>query len=175
MQETHFISAVNCRVQENAFAVFSAYGNRNSAVVSLLVGHSLDADLNVVFAGDGDRLIVADVAIKSFKYRVAPVYTPISLVRELPFFQRLAPFLNDPKRLVLVDDWNGILDPKIDKVGWGVSRLGRCESSLIDLMARLGREMWTWLDSSPSARVGSYLDEVLDDLTVISLVVPRST
>ena len=24
-----------------------------------------------------------------------------------------------------------------------------------------GREMWTWLDSSPSAKIGSYLDRVL--------------
>ena len=47
-----------------------------------------------------------------------------------------------------------------------------CESSLIDYMARhdlvnrfrldhSGRETWMWLDSSPSAWVGSYLDRVL--------------
>ena len=69
-------------------------------------------------------------------------------------------------------DWNAILDTKIDKVGRGVSRLGMCESSLINLIARHdlvdrfrldhpGREMWTWLDSLPSALVGSYLDSVL--------------
>ena len=50
-------------------------------------------------------------------------------------------------------DWNAILDPKIDKVGRGTSRLGRCESSFVDIMAchdlidrfRLdhpGRKMW---------------------------------
>ena len=38
-----------------------------------------------------------------------------------------------------------------------------------------GREMWTWLDSSPSAKVGSYLDRLLEELISISLVVPRST
>ena len=47
VKDTHFICAVDCRVQENDFNVFSAYG------VSLLVGRSLDADVNVVFAGDG--------------------------------------------------------------------------------------------------------------------------
>ena len=47
----------------------------------------------------------------------------------------MAPFLDDTKRLVLMGDWNVILDPKIDKVGRGVSRLGRCENSLVDLMA----------------------------------------
>ena len=83
-------------------------------------------------------------------------------------------------------DWNAILDPKIDKVGWGDSGLGRCESSLVGLVAsydlvdkfRLdhpGKEMWTWLDSSPSAKVGSYLDRVLEELIATSFVVPRST
>ena len=35
-------------------------------LVSLLVGHSLDANANLVFAGDGGRLVVADVAVSSF-------------------------------------------------------------------------------------------------------------
>ena len=53
-----------------------------------------------------------------------------------------------------------------------IPRLGRSESSLAGVMTshnlvdrfRLdhpGREMWTWLDSSPSAKVGSYWDRVL--------------
>ena len=104
----------------------------------------------------------------------------------VPFFRRLEPFLDDRKRLVLMGDWNAILDPKIDKVGRGSSRLGRCESSLVGLLTRHDlvdrfrldqprREIWTWLDSSPSAKVASYLDRVLDELTLILLVVPRST
>ena len=60
-------------MQENNFDVFSAYGSRNSVGVSLLVGRSLDAD---VFAGDGDRLVVADVAVKSFEFRLVVVYAP---------------------------------------------------------------------------------------------------
>ena len=61
---------------------------------------------------------------------------------------------------------------KIDKVGWEAIGWGRCESSLVGLVARHdlvdrlrldhpGKEMWTWLDSSPSAKEGSYLDRVL--------------
>ena len=57
-------------------------------------------------------------------------------------------------------------------MGRGASRLGRCDSSLAGLMTHQNlvdrfrldhprREMWTWLDSSPSAKVGSYLDKVL--------------
>ncbi len=36
----------------------------------MLVGRSLDADVDVVLAGDGGRLVVADVAVKSFKFRL---------------------------------------------------------------------------------------------------------
>ena len=39
-----------------------------------------------------------------------------------------------------------------------------------------GQEMWTWLDKSPFAKVGSYLDRVLiKELRAILLVIPRST
>ena len=115
---------------------------------------------------------MADVAVKSFKFRLVAVYAPNIVVERVSFFRRLAPFLDDTKRLVLMGDWNAILDPKIDKFGRGARRVGRCESSLAGLMTRHdlvdrfrldhpGREMWTWLDSSPSAKVGSYLDRVL--------------
>ena len=162
VQETHFTCG--------DFNVFSAYGSRTSAGVSLLIGRSLDVD--VVFAGDGDRLVVADVAVKSFKFRLVAVYAFSIAAERVSFFRRLAPFLDDTKRLVLMGDWNAILDPKIDKVVRGASRSGRCESSLVGFMTRRdlvdrfrldhpGREMWTWLDSSPSAKVDSYLDRVL--------------
>ena len=186
VQETHFTCGADACVLESDLNVFSAYGSRTSFGVSLLVGRSLNVDVNVVFAGDGGRLVVADVAVKSFKFRLVAVYAPNIIAERVSFFRQLAPFLDDRKRLVLMGDWNAILDSKIDKVGRGASKLGRCESSLFGLMTRHdlvdrfrldhpGREMWTWLDSSPSAKVGTYFDRMLDELTLISLVVPRST
>ena len=185
MQETHFICTADYRVLENDFNVFSAYGSRSSAGVSLLVGRSLDADVNVVFAGDRGRLVVADVAVKSFEFWLVMVYAPNIAVERVSLFRRLALFLDDSKRLVLMGDWNVILDLEIDKVGRGASRLGRCETSLVDFMARhdlvyrfrldhQGREM-TWLNNSPSAKVSSNLDRVLEELIAISLVVRCST
>ena len=100
VQETHFICAADCRILENDFNVFSAYGSRSSTEVYLLVGHSLDADVNVVFAGDKGQLVVADVAVKSFKFRLVPVYAPNIAVERASFFRRLASFLDSSKRLV---------------------------------------------------------------------------
>ena len=158
VQGTHFPCNADCRVLENDFNVFSAYGSHVSAGFS--------------FAGDGGWLVVADVAVKSFKFRLVAVHASNIAEESVSFFRRLAPFQDDTKRLVLMGDWNAILDPKIDKVGRGASRAGRCESSLVGFVTshglvdrfRLdhpGREMWTWLDNSPSAKVGSYLDRVL--------------
>ena len=126
----------NCRVLESDFNVFLGYGSRTSAGVSLLVGRSLDADVDVVFAGDGGRLVVADVAVKSFKFRLVAVYASNIAAERVSFFRRLAPFLDNTKWLVLMGDWNAILDPKIDKVGRGARRFGRCESSLVGFMTR---------------------------------------
>ena len=179
VQETHFICDADCWVLERDFVVFSAYGRCSGAGVSLLVGCSLNADVNIVFAGDGGWLVVANVAIKSFEFRMIAVYAYNIVVERASFYRWLLPFFNNRKQLDLVGDWNAILHPKIDQIL-------RCESSLIGLKAwhdlvnsfhldHPQREMWMWLDSSPSTWVGSYLDSVLEELTVISLVIPCST
>ena len=98
VQETHFTCDADCRVLENDFDVFSAYGSCISAGVSLLVGHSLDADVDV-FVGDGGRLVVADVAVKSFKFRLVAVYASNIAAERISFFRRLAPFLDDTTSL----------------------------------------------------------------------------
>ena len=59
VQETHLICNADCYVLESDFDIFSAYDSRTSDGVSLLVGRSLDADVDVVFAGDGSRLVEA--------------------------------------------------------------------------------------------------------------------
>ena len=79
---------------------------------------------------------MADVGVKSFEFWVVVVYAPSIAGETRSIFRQLAPFLDDPKWLVLVDDWNMILDPKIDRVRQGASGLDRWESSLIDLMAQ---------------------------------------
>ena len=75
---------------------------------------------------------MADVAVKSFEFPLVVVYAPIIAVEKVSLFRRLAPFLDDSKRLVFMGDWNAILDPKISRA----SGLGRFESSLVDFMAR---------------------------------------
>ena len=88
VQKTRFTCVADCRVLERDFVVLSAYSSHSSAGVSLLVGCSLDADVNVVFAGEGGQLVVADVAVKSLKSRVAAIYAP-NIVERASFFQQL--------------------------------------------------------------------------------------
>ena len=172
VQETHFTCGADCQVLRGDFVVYSAFGSRHSAGVSLLLGRSLDAIVNVVFAGDGGRLLVADVAVKTCKFRIAVIHAPSIAAERRVFFRRLGSFLDDSKRTVLVGDWNAVLDPKTDRAGRGASSLGRCENSLSDLLTEFdlvvrfrldhpGREMWTWIGGTPSGQVRSYLDKVL--------------
>ena len=79
------------------------------------MGNILNEDVNLVLAGDRGRLVIADVAVNNFAFQVVVVYSPTYIGERRSFFQLLEPFLSDSKRIVLVGDWNAILDPKIDK------------------------------------------------------------
>ena len=83
----------------------------------------------LMLTGDRCRLVVADVAIESFKFRLVVVCAQYRCGEDFLF-------TNDTKRLVLMDDWNAILDPKIDKFGRRARWTGRFDSSLIGLMTR---------------------------------------
>ena len=117
-------------------------------------------------------LLVADVAVKTFEFRIAVVHVPNSAAKRRSFLRRLGSFLDASRQTVLVRDWNAILDLNIDKAGQGASSWARCDSGLSDLLTEFdlvdryrldhpGREMWTWIGSSPSGQVRSYLDRVL--------------
>ena len=132
---------------------------------SLLVGCSLNIIVSLVFAGDRDHLVRADLAIKSLEFWVVTIYAPNitgemllpSIVGTVPWPSKMASFSTD---------W------KIDRVGWSARRSDWWESSLINLMTwhnlfdrfclnHPGSEMWTWTDSLSSVRARSYLDRIL--------------
>ena len=83
VQETQFISAADARVLEDDFVVLSTLGGRCSAGVTLLIGHSLNVDVDLVFGDDEGRLVITDAAVKSFTFRFM---RPINLVRDALFF-----------------------------------------------------------------------------------------
>ena len=191
VQETDFTCEADCRVLDGDFVVFSPFGSHfmftplavfagevdrkvdveevvgevHIGEVSLLVGRSLDEIVNLVFAGDRGGLIVADVVVKTFDFQIAAVDAPNTAAERRFFFRRLGTFVD-------VSKGTAILDPNIDRAGRGASGPGRCDSSLVDFVAEFdlidrycldhpGREMWTWLGSSPFGQVRSYLNRVL--------------
>ena len=86
----------------------------------MLIGCSLNADVNLVLTDDGSRL----VAVKSFDFRVVVDFALNIAAERISFYRRLASFLDDPKRLVLITDWNAIFDPKMDRVERKASESG---------------------------------------------------
>ena len=117
VQETHFTCAVDCWVLEEVYVVLSAYSSHSSIGVSLLIGCSLNADVNLVLTDYGGWLVVADLAMKSFEFQVVAVCVPNITAETVSFYRWLVPFLEDLKWIVLVGDWNAILDPKIGLEG----------------------------------------------------------
>ena len=51
---------------------------------------------------DAGRVVVADIAVTSFEFRLVMVYAPNTPVERVSFFRRLAPFLDNSKQLVWV-------------------------------------------------------------------------
>ena len=145
--------------------VFSAFGSHCSAEVSLLVGRGHNVTVNLVFADDGGWQVVADVAVKRFKFQGVVVYAPNYTGERLSFFRRFEVVSSNGQL-------DAIIEPKIDKARQGASGSDRSESSLIDLPAEhnlvnrfrldyLRREMWTLIHSLPSVQNRFYLDTVL--------------
>ena len=64
--------------------------------ISLLVGRSFNDIVTLVFASDGGRLVVANVADKHFEFWVVAVYAPNSIGERRSFFRRFGLFLDDP-------------------------------------------------------------------------------
>ena len=173
IEETHFVSASDARVLARGYSVVSAYGTTHSRGVSLLVKSVLQPRLNVFHQDAAGRLIVVDVAIKSYNFRVIAIYAPNEPGKRVDFFREIEPFLNYSGRLVLMGDWNAILNPNIDRPGRGDSAGGGMfEPSLVDFMERSDlvdrfrvdhpdEKVWTWGNSSSSNPLASYLDRVL--------------
>ena len=99
------------------YVVLSVYGSRSSVEVSLLIGRSLNADINLVLADDGGRLVVADAALKSFEFWMVAVYPPNIAAKRLSFFLAVSAV---PRRSK-TDSFSGWLecDPWFqNRLGW---------------------------------------------------------
>ena len=86
----------------------SPYDSHSCVGVPLIIGFSLNANVNFVLEDDKGRLVMADVAGMSILFHVAAVFAPNIAAEKVSFTRRLAPFLDYPKRIVLVGDWNAV-------------------------------------------------------------------
>ena len=84
-----YVCVEDCQVLENYFVVLSAFSNHYSAGISMLIKRSLNTIVNLVLADDGDRLVVADVAVKSFAFRMVRVYVTCITGEKRSFFRRI--------------------------------------------------------------------------------------
>ena len=115
---------------------------------------------------------VLDVTIKDKVLRLIGVHRP-NATSELPaFFWRIKPYVIASKQVILVEDWNAVLDPNLDRgaisVGTNTSDARHfCEFvERLDLVDKFrerypNKVVWTWTGRGASAELYSYLDQVL--------------
>ena len=172
LQETHFDSNFYEGILARGYLSFSACFDGRSRGVTWLVSRSLDASCALVLSDPAGRLCVLDVTIKDKAFRLIGVYGP-NVTSELPpFFRRIEPYIVPSKRVILVGDWNAVLDPNLDRgaTSAGTNSLdARYFSEFVqkfDLVDKFrerhpNKIVWTWTGRGASAQLYSYLDRVL--------------
>ena len=113
--ETRFDSNFHEDILSKDYLSFSAYFDGRSRGVTWLISRRLDATCALVLSDPAGRLCVVDVTIKDKAFRLIGVYGP-NATSELPaFFRRIEPYVIPSKWVILVGDWNAVLDPNLDR------------------------------------------------------------
>ena len=171
LQETHFDSNFYEGILSRGYLSSACFDGRSRGV-TWLVSRSLDASCALVLSDPAGRLCVLDVTIKDKAFRLIGVYGP-NVTSELPaFFRRIEPYVVPSKRVILVGDWNAVLDPNLDRgaTSAGTNSLdARYFSEFVqkfDLVDKFrerhpNKIVWTWTGRGASAQLYSYLDRVL--------------
>ena len=151
---------------------FSAYFDGGSRDVTWLISRHLDATCALVLSDPAGRLCVLDITIKDKAFRQIGVYGP-NVTSELPaFFRRIEPYVVLSKRVILVGDWNAVLDPNLDGGAISASTNPLDARYFCDFVEQLdlvdkfrerhpNKIAWTWIGRGASAQLYSYLDRVL--------------
>ena len=172
LQETHFDSNFHEGILARDYLSFSACFDSRSRGVTWLVSRRLDASCALVLSDPAGRLCVLDVTIKDKAFRLIGVYGP-NTTSELPaFFRRIEPYVVPSKRVILVGDWNAVLDPNLDRGATSAgtnpldARYFREFVQKFDLVDKFrerhpNKIVWTWTGRGASAQLYSYLDRVL--------------
>ena len=172
LQETRFDSNFHESILSRDYLSFSAYFDGRSRGVTWLMSRRLDATCALVLSDLTGRLCVLDITIKDKVFRLIGVYGPNVPVSSLPCFQRIEPYVVPSKQVILVGDWNAVLDPNLDREAISVGTNTLDARHFRDFVQRLdlvdkfherypNKIAWTWTSRGASAQLYSYLDRVL--------------
>ena len=189
LQETRFDSNFHEDILSKDYLSFSAYFDGRSRGVTWLISRRLDATCALVLSDPAGRLCVVDVTIKDKAFRLIGVYGP-NACSELPaFFRRIEPYVIPSKRVILVGDWNAVLDPNLDRgaISAGTNTLDARyfrefvqRLDLVDKFRERHPNKIAWTGRGASAQLYSYLDQVLvkrvdlDYLVLMPIKIPTT-
>ena len=172
LRETHFDSNFHEDILSKDYLSFSAYFECRSRSVTWLVSIHLVATCALVLSDPAGRLCVLDVTIKDKAFQLIGVYGPNATSELSAFIWRIKPYVIPSKWVILVGDWNTVLDPNLDRgaISADTNILDArqfCKFvEWFDLVDKFherhpNKIAWTWTCRGTSVQLYSYLDWVL--------------
>ena len=119
LQETHWSTEVEARQWSKDFPSYDIYwslGSSKQNGVSILVDRSLRALVRRTANDDDGRFLALSVSLGDVEYSVACVYCPYSSVDRVRFFRRVLEPMLDENHLIVLGDFNTVLDPALDRL-----------------------------------------------------------
>lgn len=187
LQETNFFKLSDVLTFKRAFNIdcyFSFASTRSTGVGVIVFNRSLLRDHHVTFDAFG-RVLAFDCTFFSLRIRFVGVYGPAVSANSAAFFRSLDTYLLNSRHLVLLGDFNCVLDSHTDVRGpgrgrsnWNAKELERLvqQLSLTDVYDRTygGRYVYTWRRATSSSRldrayVSPSLMAFVRDVEVLSL------
>ena len=72
---------------------------------------------SLVLSDSAGRFRTLDITKKDKAFQLIGVYEPNATGELLDFFRRIEPYMTSSKRVILMGDWNAVLDPNLDRRG----------------------------------------------------------
>ncbi|XP_014775867.1 uncharacterized protein LOC106873154 [Octopus bimaculoides] len=147
--------------------IMSPSQTRDHGGVLVLARKGLALQTSTVYVNPEGGLVVLDVTYSGKAFRLIRIYAPCARGLQTDFYRRLENFLVTSKTLVVLGDYNAIVDAHIDSVG---SSDRKVNSRFVDLLKKFqladgyrpdhpNVPEWTWVNGD--SRFKSYLDRIV--------------
>ena len=100
----------------SSFTPFGSFGTSRSAGVLCLVKRTSAITVSRQFSSDDGRVVVLDMELDSHRFQLATIYAPNHNPEKTDFFLGLSDLLDPLADVLILGDFNSVVDPDLDRV-----------------------------------------------------------